>query len=113
MVEKEDIVLEFTEEETQEIEQHCTEVIEHLPALIQSLSSDIATDILAELKQGWQAELKRQMRERAGFERRLYQRWGLPLGLLRMLLTISQEYGASVNQELRESSASSPTYLRH
>jgi hypothetical protein len=109
--EEENIVLEFTEEETQEIEQWCTEVVERLPQLIETLTGELATDLLATLKRRWQSELRRQKREYAGFERRLYRRWGLPLGLLRMLLTISQEYGASINQELRGSSVYPPHLL--
>jgi hypothetical protein len=106
--EEESIVLEFTEEETHEIAQRCTEVVEQLPALIETLTSDVATDTLVRLKRRWQSELRRQKRPYAGFERRLSRRWGLPLGLLRMLLTISQEYGASLNQELRGASVHAP-----
>lgn len=106
--ERESVVVEFTEEEAQEIEQRFTEVVRHLPQIIEDLTRESAIDILATLKRGWQGELRRQRREGAGFERRLSRRWGEPLALLRMLLTIAQEYGASVNQELRESSVPSP-----
>ena len=106
--ERENVVVEFTEEEAQEIEQRFTEIVGHLPQLIEELTRDSAIDILATLKRGWQGELRRQKGENAGFKRRLSRRWGEPLALLRMLLTIAQEYGASVNQELRESSAPSP-----
>jgi hypothetical protein len=100
---QEDIALEFTVEEMQEIERQFThEVVDQLPQLIEAMTNELATNILVTLKRRWRGELRSQRREYTSFQRRLYRRWGVPLGLLRMLLTISREYGANVNQELRD-----------
>jgi hypothetical protein len=110
--EQEDIALEFTVEEMQEIERHFThEVVDQLPQLIEAMTSELATIILVTLKRRWRGELRSQRREYTSFQRRLYRRWGASLGLLRMLLTISREYGASVNQELRDASGTGAQHL--
>jgi hypothetical protein len=100
--ERESIVLDFREEETQEIAQRFNEVVERLPQIIKDISNQQSTNILVTLKKKWRGELRRQRREGADFQKRLLAHWGLPLDLLRMLLTISREFGDNVNQELRE-----------
>jgi hypothetical protein len=110
--EQEDITFEFTVEEMQEIERQFThEVVEQLPQLIEAMTNELATNILVTLKRRWRGELRSQRREYTSFQRRLYRRWGEPLGLLRMLLTISREYGANVNQELRDASGTDAQQL--
>lgn len=110
--EQEHVALEFTAEEIQEIERRFThEVVDRLPQLIEAMTSDLATNILVTLKRSWHGGLRSQRREYASFQRRLDRRWGVPLGLLRMLLTISREYGASVNQELRDASTTGARHL--
>jgi hypothetical protein len=110
--EQQRITLEFTAEEIQEIERRFTrEVADRVPQLLETLTAELATNVLVVLKRRWRGELRGQHREYAGFQRRLYRRWGEPLGLLRMLLTISREYGASVNQELRGSSVTDSPHL--
>lgn len=110
--EPEHVTLEFTAEEMQEIERQFTHVVvDRLPQLIETTASEVAANILVTLKNKWSSELRSQRRESAGFRRRLYRRWGVPLGLLQMLLTISREYGGSVNQELRDASTSNAPHL--
>jgi hypothetical protein len=99
---RESIILDFGEEGTLEIAQRLNEVVERLPQLIEDLSNQLSTDILATLKHRWQGELRRQRREFASFQQRLSARWGVPIELLRMLLTISLEYGTNLNQLLRK-----------
>jgi hypothetical protein len=109
--ERESIVLDFSEEETQEIDQRFNEVVERLPQIIKDISNQLSTDILVTLKKKWRIELRRQRREGIGFQKRLLARWGLPLDLLRMLLTISQEFGDNVNNELRKTSSPNSNHL--
>jgi hypothetical protein len=109
--ERENIILDFGEEETQEIEQQFNEVVERLPQIIEDISNQLSTDILVTLKEKWRGELRRHRREIAGFQKRLLARWGLPLDLLRMLLTISREFGDNVNQVLRETASHNSIHL--
>lgn len=97
------LTLEFTPQDIEQIEQKFTEVIENLlPDLIRAVTEDMSRDVLADLKRKWRAESRLQRRELAGFRKRLYDRWKLPLEGLRMLLTMSRELGDSVNQEIRQ-----------
>ncbi|OFW06087.1 MAG: hypothetical protein A3G20_01880 [Acidobacteria bacterium RIFCSPLOWO2_12_FULL_59_11] len=110
--ERQCIDLEFTDHEMQEFEHRLTrDISEMLPQVIDTMAGELATCILATLKRNWCRELQRPSRERASFQRRLFRRWGVSLGLLRMLVTISREYGASMNQELRESAAAQSPHL--
>jgi len=107
------LTLEFTPQDIEQIEQKFTGVIENLlPDLIRAATEEMSRDVLADLKRKWRAESRLQRRELAGFRKRLYDRWKLPLEGLRMLLTMSRELGDSVNQEIRQSpDASSRRHL--
>jgi len=106
------VTLDVTAEEMQEIERQFTHVaVDRLSQLIETTASDLAANILGTLKNKWSSEFRSQRREAADFQRRLYRRWGVALGLLKMLLTISREYGGSVNQELRDTSTSTIPHL--
>jgi hypothetical protein len=54
----------------------------------------------------WDRESRRQKNEVQSFQERLYQRWGPAIEKLRMLLTISREFGSNLNSDLRSSDAS-------
>jgi len=103
------ILIEFTPEEIQEFGDRF--VAEQLPQVIEALNSELASRILALLKRRWRREWRQQRRELANFQRHLHSRWDVPLGLLRMLLTISREFGGNVNQELRTVGAESPNQV--
>jgi len=98
------IKIEFTEEEIEGAGKKFTEFIEaRLPELILASTDDLSQKILADLKRKWPAEARRQRRQWAGFSKRLYERWRLPIEGLKMLLTISREFGARMNEEIRVS----------
>jgi len=109
--EQQKVVVEFSAQEVLEIERRLAEVSERIPQVIDDLSTELAVDILKTLQARWRGESRRQKREQAGFERRLLSWWGLPLELLGMLLTISREFGATVNEELRGPTGPSPYLL--
>ena len=99
------IVLEFTEEDVQRLEETVKQGwADALSVAFVEILDKTATDILLSLRRGLPSELRRQRRERTGFERRLARRYKTPLDLLWMLLTVSREYGGSINQELRNDS---------
>jgi Family of unknown function (DUF5677) len=96
--------LEFTPEEIEQAGQKFTEFIEgRLPDVILASADDLSQKILTHLKRRWPAEARRQRRQLAGFSKRLHDRWKAPIEGLKMLLTISSEFGARVNEEIRAS----------
>jgi len=97
----EPITLAFTAEDLARIGHIADTVTEKLPEIIDSAAVNVASDLLSTLKKRWSRELGRQKKELDGFRRRLEERWGPGIGLLRMLLTISREFGESLNQETR------------
>ncbi len=98
------VTLDFTSQDAERIGQKFTDFIENrLPDLIETATGDLSWKILADIKRKWRAESRRQRLELAGFRKRLYGRWKLPLEGLRMLLTISRELGDSVNKEIGQS----------
>ena len=97
------VTLDFTPQDAEQIGKFTDFLDSWLPDLIETATGDLSRKILADLKRKWRAESRRQRRELAGFRKRLDERWKLPLEGLRMLLTISQELGDSVTQEIRQS----------
>jgi hypothetical protein len=98
------VTVQFTSEDAEQVEKKFTEFIEkRLLDLVQTVTEDLSQAILADLKRRWRAESLRQRRELAGFRKRLYGRWKVPLEALRMMVTMSRELGDSVNRELRQS----------
>jgi hypothetical protein len=102
------VSLDFTPQDIEQIERKFTDFLENrLPELIETATGDLSRKVLADLKRKWRAESRLQRRDLAGFRKRLYDRWKLPLEGLRMLLTISRELGSSINQEIRQSTEAS------
>jgi hypothetical protein len=96
--------IEFTPEEIEQAGQKSTEFIEgRLPEVILASADDLSQKILADLKRRWPAEARRQRQQSAGFSKRLHERWKAPIEGLKMLLTISREFGARMNEEIRAS----------
>ena len=97
------IVLSFTSEEIDQLSRRCCDFLDaQLPNLLTSTAEKLAPDVLATLKTKWQSESRLQHKELAGFRRRLYQRWKVPIEKLRMLLTMCRELGDGINSECRK-----------
>ena len=101
--EKQHVKIEFTEADAKAITERFTEFIEtQLPELIVSAVEELSTGILRTLHHNWQAEFRLQERERRGFEKRLRQRWGEAINLLRMMLTLSRELGEMTRNSIAD-----------
>jgi hypothetical protein len=97
--------IEFTPDELRQAEQKFSEFAKtKLPDVISASTDDLSRKILGDLKRKWQAESRRQKRYFSAFSKRLYNRWKAPIESLKMLLTISREFGARVNEDLRDPS---------
>lgn len=64
-----------------------------LPKLTENVSLKTARRVLRRLKKNWPERALWEEQTQAAFEARLAHRWGKGLDLLRMLLTISREFG--------------------
>jgi hypothetical protein len=69
---------------------------EGVPKVIRSVGEKAAEQILLGLRSSWEEEAEAQRLEREGFHERLRGRWGRGIDLLRMLLTVSREFGDMV-----------------
>jgi hypothetical protein len=86
--------IELTAADVEAVQDHVTEFIDtKLPELVTSAAEDISASIILTLHRNWRTELRHQIRDRRGFEKRLQQRWGEAIDLLRMMLTVSRELG--------------------
>lgn len=94
------ITLSISEEDVTEAEGMFSRLMESMPDLIDKTSTTVAQSTLKALKNKWRKEHFLQEADFSIFRRNLERRWGKPLGMLRMLLTISREFGAEV-AELR------------
>ncbi|MGA2077252.1 MAG: DUF5677 domain-containing protein [Terriglobia bacterium] len=65
---------------------------ERLPKILPEIAEHLSKSVLRNLKSRWPDEYAQQEAELAGFRQRLEERWGKPLGQLRMLLTMSREW---------------------
>lgn len=104
-----DISIEWTERDDDEIECRVVAATDQVLGKLGDLSNELSEEILESLKRGWRREKGRQQRQRAGFERRLNQRWGQGLDRLAMLLIVCREFGDDVNEDLRRPSSPSPS----
>ena len=68
---------------------------EQLPALVEKVSDEAADALFKSLAKGWRQEANSQRVDVDAFRDQLEHRWGKALGKLRLLLTISREWGAS------------------
>ncbi|MEZ5125321.1 MAG: DUF5677 domain-containing protein [Thermoleophilia bacterium] len=78
-----------------------TFMTEGVSAIVDDVGDKASELILASLRESWALEQERQLLERDGFRDRLHGRWGEGIDLLRMLLTVSREFGDLVNTTLR------------
>lgn len=92
---KKDLTLTFTDEDLDSIDKRLTAFTQDkLPKLVEEVSETAARDLLKTLIRNWPDRYLWERQACRSFEERLEQRWAEPLGLLRMLLTISREIGA-------------------
>jgi hypothetical protein len=88
-----DISLTLTDADVEEVNQAVDRFSKNqLPALLHEMAGKISKKLLKDLKARWAEEDARQEVDLSGFSERLEERWGKPLGQLRMLLTMVREW---------------------
>jgi len=90
------IKLSFSKEDVADIEEGYSRLTDSLPEILEKSSSEIAKVLFRSLRKRWSEEYFFQQEEFSEFRVQLEWRWGKALGLLRMLLTISREFGSGI-----------------
>ncbi len=96
-----EVVIEFTDKDTQAITATMDKFVEDLPRIVEKILETSPASLLITLKRNWKRESKLQVRDKTGFQKRLYERWGSGLEPLKMFITIAREIGANLNSNLR------------
>lgn len=96
-------VIEFTEDDVRTVEEALEEFVAGLPQTVQDITEHTSSDLLQVFKKDWSREAGRQKRDREAFKKRLYDRWGDGLHLLRFLITFAQEVGNEISSSGRKS----------
>jgi hypothetical protein len=95
------ITLTFTEADGAEIEEAIKRFCDtQLPSLVQNGAHRTSKTVLKDLKSRWPDELAMQIADISEFRERLEDRWGKPLGFLRMLLTMIREWCQGAHERL-------------
>jgi Family of unknown function (DUF5677) len=102
------IELEITESDVEELGRSTDAFLERLPTLVESMSDDLASQILNRLHKRWARQARHEQRIERGFRKRLDRRWHRPFNRLEMLLTIARELGDSINNRHRGGSMAHP-----
>lgn len=90
------ITLTISDDDIAEIDEMVLRLLDSMPDIIEKVSTKTAKSVLKELKRKWADEHFLQEEDRSAFRANLEKRWGKPLGMLRMLLTIAREFGAEI-----------------
>ena len=106
------VSLDFTAEEIQEMSDQVEELGKNEDALIQECLEAAAIVFLRGLERRHPEQKAHEETELYGFRRRLELRWGVPLELFRMMLTMSRELFAGEVESLRKSRAKTGRTLR-
>jgi len=90
-----EISLSISEEDLASAANKLDKFLETFPNKIEPITDNISFMMLKSLKKSWKIERKLQISELSEFRDRLEYRWGKPLELLRMLLTVARDFGTA------------------
>ncbi len=83
-----------------------------LPKILDDVAERVSKSVLKDLKSRWVQEHALQETDLSEFRKRLEDRWGKPLGQLRMLLTMAREWGQDAIPRRNSSKTSKKIHLR-
>ena len=85
-----------------ETEPNQDDLVERLTEFVPTFVESAAATFLNQIKKDAKVGLRRQRRERLGFERRLAKHWAKPLHLLELTVAIAQEVAVGVGNQVAE-----------
>ena len=85
-----------------ETELNQDDLVERLTEFAPTFAESAAATFLNQIKKDAKVELRRQRRERLGFERRLAKHWAKPLHLLELTVAIAEEVAVGVGNQVAE-----------
>lgn len=94
------IAIEFTDADSEWMEERFRKFMDRLPSLIVDLTDKTSRQVLSSLKKKWRTEFQAQQRDLDKFQKRLEKRWRVGLDKLRMLISIAREYGSELNNSV-------------
>lgn len=106
------VSLEFTDKEARELSSQVDDLVESTGSILQENLEAFENSILRRMEENWPEQRSREDTELYGFRNRLELRWGVPLNLFRMMLTISRELFDGEVESLSKSRAKSGRILR-
>jgi len=71
-----------------------------MPRLLVEMGDTAGDELLGTLRNRWPEQEQTEEQDRRAFVRRLHERWGSPISLLRMMLTISREFGEMTSRDI-------------
>jgi len=108
-----DVSLTFSKADADEVARATDRFCEtQLPQIVSAVARRTAESALKDLKSRWPKENALQEADVSGFRERLEERWGKPLGQLRMLLTMSREWCQEANERESTRKKGKPETLR-
>lgn len=109
---REDIQIHFDDDDIRELEKLADKSIEQLPSIVTKLAYSTALRVVDRSISMWREERYKELRDLEGFRNRLEDRWGEPLDLLRLLLSVGREIGANFHDRLLKSRARKNRHLQ-
>ena len=106
------VSLEFTDDEIQELLAKIDELVKDGDIVLQACLDSAARNLLRTLEKGHPEQKSIEEIDLYGFKKRLQLRWGVPLDLFRMQLTISREMHGGEVESLDRSRAKTGRILR-
>jgi len=87
------IELSLDEDDVAAIEACMGALGDKMPRLLKRIGDRLGEDLLHKLRDAWPEQSRMLDQDRHDFTRRLDERWGKPLSMLRMMLAVSREFG--------------------
>lgn len=88
------------EDDVTAIEACLTGLGDKMPRLIEEMGNTVGDKLLGTLRDRWPEQERIEEQDRSDFVHRLHERWGSPISLLRMMLTISREFGEATSRDI-------------
>ena len=95
-----DIELSLDEDDVAAVEACLAGLGDEMPRLLVEMGDAAGDELLGTLRDRWPEQEQTEERDRRAFVQRLHERWESPISLLRMMLTVSREFGEMTSRSI-------------